>query len=399
MSGIGVNSPVAKYPVSASGRLESFPVRGAFAHPAVPRLARQAAADRGLWLSMRALDRQLTAMPCHLYQIRLVHSASRRAFPGERLWRASQLAAAATVRFLRARNREGYDVYFRPYAGDYNAGYILLDLDGSPPSVLERMRAQDHSPCAVVETSPGNLQAWIRVGTQPLPARVATVIAQHLAHLYRADRASAEGRHLGRLAGFTNQKPHRRLPSGLPPWVRVWQAVGGIASQGPALVEGATRQAARQPLAGLGLAGAHRSAAAGRTLPPAATPGSAAPIYQAWLHRLRIPQRFPHPDWSVADLWIAKEMLRQGTSGAAVTEMLRDASPQFPRHHADPEDYLRRTLARAMAELAGSAAEPPEWPGFPAVPGPLGPAPVALCGRPAAARRGQSQPAYGVLTS
>ena len=63
MSGIGVNSPVAKYPVSASGRLEGFPVRGAFARPAVPRLARQAAADRGLWLSMRALDRQLTASP------------------------------------------------------------------------------------------------------------------------------------------------------------------------------------------------------------------------------------------------------------------------------------------------------------------------------------------------
>jgi hypothetical protein len=90
------------------------------------------------------------------------------------------------------------------------------------------MRAQDHSPCAVVETSPGNLQAWIRVSTQPLPAWVATVIARHLAHLYRADRASAEGRHLGRPAGFTNQKPHRRLPNGLPPWVRVWQAVGGM---------------------------------------------------------------------------------------------------------------------------------------------------------------------------
>ena len=152
--------------------------------------------------------------------------SSRKAFPGERLWRASQLAAEATVRFLRARNREGYDVYFRPYAGGYSAGYILVDVDGGPPAVLERMRAQGHTPCAVVETSPGHLQAWIRVSTQPLPARVATVIAQHLAHLYRADRASAEGRHLGRLAGFTNQELQRRLPTGLPPWVRVWQAVG-----------------------------------------------------------------------------------------------------------------------------------------------------------------------------
>jgi hypothetical protein len=134
MSGIGANPPVAKYPVDASGRLESFPEEGAFVRPAAPGPVRPAAADRGLWLSMRALDRQLAAMPCRLYQIRLVHYARRQAFPGQRLWRASQLAAPATVRFLRARNRAGYDVYFRPYVGEHNAGYILLDLDGGPPT-------------------------------------------------------------------------------------------------------------------------------------------------------------------------------------------------------------------------------------------------------------------------
>jgi hypothetical protein len=36
------------------------------------------------------------------------------------------------------------------------------------------------------------------------------------------------------------------------------------------------------------------------------------------LHRLHIPQRFPHPDWSIADLWIAKELLRHGASAAEV---------------------------------------------------------------------------------
>jgi hypothetical protein len=32
------------------------------------------------------------------------------------------------------------------------------------------------------------------------------------------------------------------------------------------------------------------------------------------LHRLRIPERFPTPDWSIADKWIAKELLRRGMS-------------------------------------------------------------------------------------
>jgi hypothetical protein len=114
------------------------------------------------------------------------------------------------------------------------------------------------------------------------------------------------------------------------------------------------------------------------------------------LRRLRIPQRFPHPDWSIADLWIAKELLRQGTPGEAVKAVLREASPQFPRRHADPEDYLQRTLARAFAELAcapfpGDGAEPPDRSGLPAASGLRGPAPAALCGRTAGAHGGQSR--------
>jgi RepB DNA-primase N-terminal domain/RepB DNA-primase C-terminal helical domain len=394
MSGIGANSPVAKYPVSASGRLEGFPVEGAFARAAVPGLARQAAAaDCGLGLSMWAIRRQLSAMPCHLYQIRLVHQASRQALPGQRLWRAPQLAAVATVRFLRARNREGYDVYFRPYAGDGSAGYILVDLDGRPSSVLDCMCTQGHEPCLVVETSPGHLQAWIRVSTRALPARVATGIAQHLAHLYGADRGSAEGRHLGRLAGFTNRKPQRRLPNGLAPWVRVRQSAGVLASQGSALVEGVRLPALREPVAGPRPAAAPGWPPAGGARPSIETVEDAATIYQAWLHRLGILQRFPQPDWSVADLWIAKELLRQRTPPDAVAAVLRRASPQFPRRHANPEDYLRRTLARAAAELGcgpfpGACAEPPEGCGFPAAPGALRPSPAALCGQPAAHRKG-----------
>ena len=40
-------------------------------------------------------------MPYDLYVIRLIH----RAFPGERLWTATQLTGESVVRFLRSRNR------------------------------------------------------------------------------------------------------------------------------------------------------------------------------------------------------------------------------------------------------------------------------------------------------
>lgn len=80
-------------------------------------------------------------MPQELYLVRLIHHATRRAFPGERLWTAAQLGKEPTIRFLRLRNREGCDIYIQPYAAAWNAGYILLDLDHGHPAALDRMRA------------------------------------------------------------------------------------------------------------------------------------------------------------------------------------------------------------------------------------------------------------------
>src|ERR1035437_4749336 len=117
--------------------------------------------DRGFFLTWQAVSKQLAAMPSELYLVRLIHTQSRCAFPGERLWSAGQLVSAPTLRFLCARNREGCDIYLYPYAGDQNAGYILVDLDAAQPTVWETMRAHGHAPCVVLQTSPGHLQAWV----------------------------------------------------------------------------------------------------------------------------------------------------------------------------------------------------------------------------------------------
>jgi len=305
--------------------------------------------DRGLWLSLQAIHRQLAAMPCARYLIRLIHHRSRRSFPGSRLWTAPQLVQEAIVKFLRARNREGYDVYFQPYAGGCNAGYILIDLDQAEPDVLDAMCAQGHQPCVVMETSPGHLQAWVHVSTQPLLPAVASAIGRELARRYHGDPASTDWRHVGRLAGFTNQKPGRRLPGGLAPWVKLRHATPGLARDSHSLLQSGWRSRTffsaplRRPL---------QDPARPVPMPPAgAVPGAAA-VYQSWLQRLRIPQRFPHPDWSIADLWIAQELLRSGLPAAVVKTILQQGSPGFPRHHAVPADYLQRTLTRARTALA-----------------------------------------------
>jgi len=294
--------------------------------------------DRGAAVSLAVLRRQIAAMPCRLYEVRLIHSDSRKPYPGVRQWTVSQLLNPATVGFLRIRNREGYDVYFRPYAGDHNAGYILLDLDDPVPGILARLRAQGHEPCVVVETSPGRWQAWIRVSPEPLLPALATLVARRLAQLYAADHASADWRHLGRLAGFTNRKPQRYRADGLAPWVKLIYARSGLARNGAALLEAA----AEAPASRL---------ARGRALPPgpAALPlpidsPALHDLYHACLNRLGIRERYPSPDWSIADRWVARELLETGTDPARVAAVLRHGSPGFPRRHADPEDYVRRTL-------------------------------------------------------
>jgi RepB DNA-primase N-terminal domain/RepB DNA-primase C-terminal helical domain len=305
--------------------------------------------DRGLHLTLRAVRRQLAAMPHDLYLIRLIHNQTRRAFPGERLWTAAQLTLPATLRFLRVRNREGCDVYMQPYAENRNPGYILVDLDHRGPQVVETMRTDGLAPCVVLQTSPGNLQVWLHVSATPLEPAVASRIGKQLAQRYDGDLASTDWRHLGRLAGFTNQKPQRRNGRGHAPWVKVLYAHAELAAQGTALVQAAHCGWPASPERAV-VSGAHRPAT--NTVPsvhPAATG-----IYADWLHRLRIPERFPQPDWSIADKWIAKELLRHGTPAPQVAAIVRAGSPGFPRRHAHPEDYLSRTLARAALELTAA---------------------------------------------
>jgi hypothetical protein len=296
--------------------------------------------NRGFFLTWQAIRSQLAAMPNELYLIRLIHHQTRRPFPGERLWTATQLVGAATIRFLRIRNCEGCDVYIQPYAGNRNAGYILVDLDRADPTVVEVMRTNGHDPCVVLQTSPGRLQAWVRLSTAPLEPALATAAGKHLARLYGGDLASTDWRHLGRLAGFTNQKPARRTPDRYSPWVKLVHARVGLAPGAEGLLQSITQSA--QPSAARFTIDSTATALG----PPTGT-HEATTIYRSCMQRWHILERFPQPDWSIVDLWVARYLLAQGKPAGQIQDILRLASPHFPRRHGDPDDYLRRTVARA----------------------------------------------------
>jgi hypothetical protein len=303
--------------------------------------------NRGFFLTWQAVRCHLAAMPNELYLVRLIHNLTGRPFPGERLWTAAQLVSAATIRFLRARNCQGCDVYIHPYAGNQNAGYILVDLDRADPTTMDLMRANGHDPCVVVQTSPGHLQAWIRLSSSPLEPAVATAAGRHLAHLYAGDWASTDWRHLGRLAGFTNQKPARSTPDRYGPWVRLVHARAGLAPRGESLLE-SVRQSIQPPASPFRIDWT-------TTDPGPVSAPEAVMLYRSCMQRWHIRERFPQPDWSIVDLWVARHLLSQGKPAVQVQAILRLASPHFPRRHGDPDDYLRRTVARAAFSSPGGA--------------------------------------------
>ena len=89
----------------------------------------------------------------------------------------------------------------------------------------------------MIETSPGNFQARVRVSKEPIPERLATEVARELAREYAGDPASADWRHFGRLAGFTNRKRVHQKQDGRFPFVLTHECQWRVASQGPRLLE------------------------------------------------------------------------------------------------------------------------------------------------------------------
>jgi len=137
-----------------------------------------------------------------------------------RVQAASPSRILRMLSFLKHRNAHGAHIYIRPTG---ESPYTLLD-DLTATS-LNRLSVEGYSPAAVVETSPGSFQAWLR-HKQPLSKEVGTLAAKTLAEQFGADRSAADWRRFGRAPGFTNRKPKHRSAQGLYPFARLHAATG-----------------------------------------------------------------------------------------------------------------------------------------------------------------------------
>jgi hypothetical protein len=153
----------------------------------------------------------LTAIEAPLYDVGVL--SNRGMLPG--LDGIPAEAVLARLSLLKNRNARGSHIYVRP-TGEHR--YTALD-DLSETS-LALLTGDGFNPCAVVETSAGNFQAWLKHSVV-LPKLLGTFAAQTLATRYHADPSAADWRRFGRLPGFTNCKPKYKRPDGLFPFVRL----------------------------------------------------------------------------------------------------------------------------------------------------------------------------------
>lgn len=165
-----------------------------------------------------AVEQQITAMGCEVYEIGLYkpHTPGTESREPEMLPRTWDRATLIkSVPWLRYQNSQGRNIYIRP-KGEHH----LSMVDDLTTDAIRRMKAEGYSPALVVETSPGNFQAWLNHG-RVLSQRLSTLAARALAEKFGGDKGAADWRHFGRLAGFTNRKQKYRTASGAFPFVRI----------------------------------------------------------------------------------------------------------------------------------------------------------------------------------
>lgn len=176
-------------------------------------------------LTKTAIERQLKGMALDAFEVTVtIPKDIRIGDDGEKVEVKPAVAVRSTVETmtpaqiieamprLKRANQTGYSVYIR---GPRDRDHDLILVDDIQRSAAKAMEQDGLKPAVLVETSPGNFQAWLRLG-EPLPADVRREAAQILATRYGGDPGAVDAHQSGRLAGFTNPKPAYKTPRGSP---------------------------------------------------------------------------------------------------------------------------------------------------------------------------------------
>jgi hypothetical protein len=274
------------------------------------------------------IGQMLDALPHPTYDVGIYNLEADKMYL-RRSW--DRAAIERSIGYLKQQNREGRHIYVRP-AGVHPYTF----MDDLNTAKVAALKGAGLVPAVVLESSPGNLQVWLK-HPQTLPTALSTGVAQQLAKDFGGDPSSADWRHFGRLAGFTNRKEKYQMPNGHFPFVRLIEA-SGVVSPTTALIAGvANKQSqeatleqqrrasyAQQPRS---LNRMHKSIADFRN----------SSMYAGDNHR--------------ADLAYATYALSHGAPAESIAEAIRSRDLSHKGNAARQADYISRTLDKAQQSI------------------------------------------------
>lgn len=280
--------------------------------------------------TLLAVEQQVAAMGCEVYEIGLFkpHLPGAESKEPEMLPRTWDRATLLkSVPWLRYQNAQGRNIYIRP-KGEHH----LSMVDDLTADAVMRMKAEGFAPSLVVETSPGNFQAWVNHG-EILNQRLSTLAARTIAENFGGDRGAADWRHFGRLAGFTNRKQKYQGMNGDFPFVKI---VGNH--------QAAAYTNAQEFLAAIRKLSAKREAEVARP-----------PMVISDRRLLSIDDFRANPtyagDGNRIDLAYAVYALSHGLSSDSVTQAIRSRDLSKKGSESRQADYSARTISKAQARI------------------------------------------------
>lgn len=265
---------------------------------------------------------------------------------------AAQLSNPKFIGWLKRMNLLGYDIQIRPgtAAMDDESCHGLVFADDMDRATAQRMIADGFPFVVLLESSPGRYHGWIRISDQPMHRRMVTKAGQILAERYGLDKNSSDWKHYGRLSGYTNQKPSRRLPNGKAPFVELRSSAGPLIGGGAM----ALKAEVEAIFASVQYhAGRDRRAAAFSSIPAEGRrmlKGAANEFARGLeLHK------GGDSSASAADFSAALRMARIGFSEEEIAAAIVEASPALATRHRNVEYYASRTAEKALQEVAATA--------------------------------------------
>lgn len=286
--------------------------------------------------TVKAVERQIEAMAADVFEVGLFKPD---AIEGEaimvpRLWDTASLFKS--IPWLRHENRDGRNIYVRPH-GEHHLSLV----DDLTPDAVWTMKADGFSPALVVETSPGNCQAWLK-HPERLDKETGTAAARALAERFGGDAGAADWRHYGRLAGFTNRKSKYRDPiTGLHPFVKLVEAMGVVYPAAPRFLQEMRHQVEVR----------HREDAERRTN---RAPDWSTPMRETKsIDTFRGDPRYDG-DGTRVDLAYAIYALSHGRAETEVEAAIRSRDLSHKGNERRQQDYVQRTIKKALAATVRS---------------------------------------------